>query len=89
MNRTRFYQCAALAALLLLPSCISTNLAAWADTRVASPAQQSMREGVAVLFIIPALAADLVLLPIQLLARCHPYGDVCEPDPPEVRHGND
>lgn len=76
-----------LAALLPLGSCMTTNLAAWADTRLDSPAEQHMRHGVATLFIFPAIIGDVVTLPIQLLAGFHPYGELCEPLPPSVRYG--
>lgn len=77
----------ALLSVLLLPSCMTTNMLAWADTRLESPSAEHMRQGVATLTLIPLVVADVVLLPFQLLGGFYPYGDGLTPDPPEVRHG--
>lgn len=78
---------ATLLASLSLPSCMSTNLMAWGDTRLDSPSEEHMRQGVVTLFLIPAAAFDVVFFPFQLAAGMYPYGSELEPDPEDVRHG--
>jgi hypothetical protein len=68
---------------------MTSNLVAWADTRVDSPVWQAVRIEVAFLFLLPALAMDVVLFPQQVLFGFYPYGDLEEPDPAEKRHGTD
>lgn len=77
---------AALLSTLLMPSCMSTNLLAWGDTRLDSPAEEHMRQGAVTLFLIPAFALDVLLHPVQIAAGMYPYGEEMEPDPEDVRY---
>lgn len=76
----------ALAASFTLPSCATTNLYAWADTRLDSPVWEHIRYQVWVLLAVPALAVDALTHPFQIAGEMYPYGDAASPEPTDVRH---